>query len=325
MIDALGRRIDYMRLSLTDRCNLRCKYCMPQPVPDIPHPEILRYEEFLRICRCAVELGITKFKLTGGEPLARRGAAEFAARLKGLPGVEQVTITTNGLLLRQALPALVEAGIDGINLSLDTIDPARYAAITGRDQLAEAMAAAEAAAASGVPTKLNAVLLGETAPGLPDLVAWADSLPRPVDVRLIELMPLGCAAGHAGPTQEEALALLRARWPDLRPAPAGERRGNGPASYFLSDTLQGRVGFIAANTHIFCQSCNRVRVTSTGGLKPCLCYARTADLRALLRGGADDRQLTQAIRQAVYQKPAAHCFAQPEGMTEHARMNEIGG
>ena len=325
MVDALGRRIDYMRLSLTDRCNLRCKYCMPQPVADIPHQEILRYEEFLRVCRCAVALGITKFKLTGGEPLARRGAVEFAARLKGLPGVEQVTLTTNGLLLRRALPGLVEAGIDGINLSLDTIDPARYAAVTGSGQLAEAMAAAEAAAASGVPTKLNAVLLGETAPGLPGLVAWANTLPRPVDVRFIELMPLGCAAGHAGPTQEEALALLRAHWPDLRPAPAGERRGNGPASYYQSDAMRGRVGFIAANTHIFCQSCNRVRVTSTGGLKPCLCYAGTVDLRALLRGGADDAQLTQAMRRAILQKPAAHCFSHPEGMTEHARMNEIGG
>ena len=325
MIDSLGRSIDYMRLSITDRCNLRCRYCMPQPVEDVPHPDILRYEEFFRICRCAVQLGIKKFKVTGGEPLVRRGAAAFAAQLKALPGVEAVTITTNGQLLKQALPQLLEAGIDGINVSLDTIDPARYAALTGFPLVGPAMEAVEAAAVSGVPTKLNAVLLQETAPGLPDLVAWADGLPHPVDVRLIELMPLGCAAGHTGPTLEDALDLLRQRWPDLRPAPAGERRGNGPAIYYQSDRLRGRVGFIAANTHTFCQSCNRVRVTSTGGLKPCLCYAETVDLRALLRAGAGDGQLLEAMERAIFQKPAAHCFSQPERMTEHARMNEIGG
>ena len=323
MLDQYGRKIDYLRISVTDRCNLRCRVCMPEPVSAVQHADILRYEEILRICRAAAELGITKFKVTGGEPLVRAGCVDFITALKAQPGTEQVTLTTNGLLLEANLDALTEAGLDGVNISFDSPDNARFRRITGytgdgSDTLLHVLAAC---CAKGLKTKINAVLLEETEADAPALAAIAAKLP--VDVRFIELMPIGFGTTMKRVSPEDILTALQERWPDL--APTDERRGNGPAHYYKSAALLGRIGFIDAVSHKFCAECNRVRLTSTGQLKPCLCYADSADLRALIRGGCTDGELREALRAAVYAKPRAHCFDTNDIITEKHMMSQIGG
>ena len=323
MRDALGREINYMRLSVTDRCNLRCRYCMPaEGVPATAHGDILRYEELLRVAQAAVSLGIDRFKVTGGEPLVRRGITDFIRSLKSLPGVRQVTLTTNGLLLPSLLDGLLDAGLDAVNISLDTRDNAQYQFITRSGHTAGEVLHTIRLCAGRLPTKINAVLLPETAAQLIPLARLAEELP--VDVRFIERMPLGAAdIGAAEPVHREVIDRLRAVWPDL--APVQERRGNGPARYYASSGLRGCIGLIEAVSHAFCASCNRVRLTSTGLLKPCLCYETGSDLKPLLRGGADDVALRDAIEQAVQDKPAAHCFAERQAVTERKSMNQIGG
>ncbi len=323
MRDALGREISYMRLSVTDRCNLRCRYCMPaEGVPATAHTDILRYEELLRVAQAAVSLGIDRFKVTGGEPLVRRGITDFIRTLKSLPGVKQVTLTTNGLLLPSLLDGLLDAGLDAVNISLDTRDNAQYQFITRSSHTADEVLYAARLCARRLPTKINAVLLPEAAAQLIPLARLAEELP--VDVRFIERMPLGAAdIGAAEPVHREVIDRLRAVWPDL--APVQERRGNGPARYYASSGLRGCIGLIEAVSHAFCASCNRVRLTSTGLLKPCLCYETGSDLKPLLRGGADDAALRDAIEQAVQDKPAAHCFAERQAVTERKSMNQIGG
>lgn len=325
MLDQYGRSIDYLRISVTDRCNLRCRYCMPEPVDAVQHADILRYEEILRICRAAIELGITKFKVTGGEPLVRAGCTEFIAELKKQPGTQQVTLTTNGLLLGKNLDALAAAGLDGINISLDSLNAERYTRISGHPEggelLKRIMQAVEDACAMGLRTKLNAVLLEETEEDAPELAAIAEELP--VDVRFIELMPIGFGTAMRRVSPDDILSALRKRWPDL--APTDERRGNGPAHYYKSDLLLGRIGFIDAVSHKFCAECNRVRLTSTGQLKPCLCYADSADLRTLIRGGCTDDELREALKISIYNKPRAHCFDTGAAVTERHAMSQIGG
>ena len=323
MLDQYGRRIDYLRISITDRCNLHCRYCMPSNVDRVHHEDILRYEEILRICRAAARLGITKFKVTGGEPLVRAGCADFISALKAQSGTEQVTLTTNGLLLERNLDALIAAGIDCVNVSLDTLDDARYARLTGctAHGAGDVVRAVEECCRRGVRTKVNAVLLPETRDEAVSLAALAARLP--VDVRFIELMPIGCGAGMERVSPDEVLNRLRRVWTDL--APTDERRGNGPAHYYAGAALLGRIGFIDAVSHKFCAECNRARLTSTGRLKPCLCYADSADLRALLRCGATDEELLYAIERTIYNKPRAHCFDTGAGITERHIMSQIGG
>ena len=318
MVDQFGRTIDYMRLSITDRCNLRCRYCMPSGVVPVAHADVLTYEELLQVAAAGVELGITKFKVTGGEPLARLGCVDFIARLKALPGVEQVTLTTNGVLLAPIVPRLAEIGIDGVNVSLDAPDRETFAAITGFDKRNQVLDSIDGLLAAGIKTKLNCVLL----PGCEGrLVPLARFAQRGLDVRFIEVMPIGAGASDSGPSRDDALGILRREWPDLHEV--DERRGNGPAHYYADAALTGRIGMIDAVSHKFCAGCNRVRLTSTGLLKPCLCYGEGADLRAVLRERPDE--LKAALRAAIYGKPQAHCFDCTEHITEQKAMSQIGG
>lgn len=318
MVDQFGRIVDYMRLSITDRCNLRCRYCMPNGVEPVAHSDVLTYEEFLRVAEAGVELGVTKFKVTGGEPLARLGCVDFIARLKALPGVEQVTLTTNGVLLSPIVPRLAELGIDGVNVSLDAPDRTTFAAITGFDALPQVLDSIDALLGLGIKAKLNCVLLPGCGGRLVPLARFAE---RGLDVRFIEVMPIGAGAADSGPSRDEALAILRREWPDLHGV--DERRGNGPAHYYASAALTGRIGMIDAVSHKFCTGCNRVRLTSTGLLKPCLCYGEGIDLRAVLRERPGE--LKAALRAAIYGKPQAHCFDSAWEITEHLAMGQIGG
>jgi cyclic pyranopterin phosphate synthase len=232
-------------------------------------------------------------------------------------------MTTNGLLLPEYLPALISAGIDGINISLNTLDGALYRDLTG---IADADAntvvqAIRLCAEAGVKTKVNAVLLEECFDGITDIAELAEALP--VDVRFIELMPIGRGALNRGVSAPMALERLRKRWPDLEPS--GETRGSGPASYYTSKKLKGGIGVIDAVSRGFCAECNRVRLTAAGRLKPCLCYEDSLPLRELLRSGASDAELRRRISEAVENKPEAHRFSEPEAVTESGTMNRIGG
>lgn len=323
MIDALGRNIRYLRLSITDRCNLRCAYCMPKGVVPLRHEDILTYEEMLAVCRTAASLGIDAVKVTGGEPLVRKGCVDFIRRLKELKGIRQVTLTTNGTLLRDALEPLHEIGVDGINISIDSLDPDVFAGITGaeRSALPQVLATLERSAALGIPTKVNAVLTQAAMPALPEVLALARRLP--VDVRLIELMPIGEGKRIPPVPMATALNLCLELFPDLHPIAA--RRGNGPARYFDAKGLKGKIGLIDAVSHQFCAGCNRVRLTSAGLLKPCLGSREGTELRPLLRGGATAEELRRAMADCIYRKPAAHSFACPAETAENEPMNRIGG
>lgn len=322
MLDQYGRDIRYMRISITDRCNLRCRYCMPQ---EEQHEEtLLDAEEILRLCACAVSLGITRFKITGGEPLVRADCPELIRRLKEIPGVEQVTLTTNGLCLSQALPSLARAKIDGINVSLDTLRPERFREITGRDGWQRVWDGIQEGVRLGIPMKVNCVLLGGiNEDEILNFVRLARK--EPLDVRFIEMMPIGPGKGWAGVGSERVFETVRREYPDF--APVSETRGNGPAVYGRIPGFLGCIGWIDAVHGKFCQTCNRVRLTGDGFLKPCLYYASGTDLRALLRRGASDEELAGAMEQAVRHKPREHHFGEKsrDGEAEERNMSQIGG
>ncbi len=321
MKDSQGREIDYMRISVTDRCNLRCTYCMPDGIELLPMAEILTFEEILRVCRQAVELGITRFKVTGGEPLVRRGCVGLIDRIRHLPGVEQVTLTTNGVLLREHLDALLDAGLDAVNISLDTLKRDRFVEITGSDHLEEVLAAVNAAVRSGLQVKINTVLEQEKNAG-----EWQDILELAwgwnLDVRFIELMPIGNGAECTGISNETLFEWIQEKYPDIH---RDERvHGNGPAVYYHISGFAGSVGFISPIHCVFCSSCNRIRMTATGELKPCLCYEDTVSVRAAARHG-EDRQIRAKLEEAVLMKPKQHCFDAWQDITEHRKMVQIGG
>jgi cyclic pyranopterin phosphate synthase len=325
--DSQGRRIDYLRLSVTDRCNLRCIYCMPETgVEWKPHGELLTFEELLRCCRVLAELGIRKVKISGGEPLVRRGIASLIASLKKAPGIEQVTMTTNGLLLGEELPRLVEAGLDAVNVSLDTLDGETFRRLSRREGLDKILRAVEGAGAAGLRVKINCVLLR----GINDheaaaLAALAKD--QPLAVRFIELMPLGSAGAFEPLRGEETAALLEKQYGKL--LPLGGKLGNGPAEYFTLAGFAGAVGFIDPLSRGFCGSCNRLRISSLGFLKPCLSSNLALDLKALIRSGAADGELKAAVLDMVLRKPAHHCFSEVYGNRDAAgplqEMFRIGG
>lgn len=324
MLDRFGRQILYLRISVTDRCDLRCVYCMPEHgVEHLPHSALLSYEQIVRLARLFAELGIDQIRLTGGEPLVRRGLPQLVRALKDVEGIRTVSLTTNGVLLAEQLPALLAAGLDGVNLSLDTLDRAQYAALTRRDELPRALAGLEAAlAAPGLTVKLNCVPVGDNDGQLVPLAALARD--RDLAVRFIELMPIGLGATLPRRTQAEVLERLEEAFgPAL---PCAQTGGVGPGHYVTFPGFRGRVGFISAMTHQFCGSCNRVRLTATGFLKTCLQYEDGVDLKALLDAGADDAALRRAIEEAILAKPARHHFAAPRAPGDERRnMNQIGG
>ena len=325
MIDGHGRNIDYLRISVTDRCNLRCRYCMPpEGVEWLEHSEMLTYEEILRLCRLFASLGIRRVRLTGGEPLARRDLDRLVRGIRDIPGIESISLTTNGLLLSQQLPVLLDAGLTAINLSLDTLDRDQYADIVRRDAFDDAIAGLRAAlAVPGLRVKLNCVLLGENDDQLVPLAALARD--RDLAVRFIEMMPIGLGASRPLRSEDQVRAMLEAAFGPLTPCHGVY--GAGPSHYLKPQGFQGHIGFISAMTHQFCDQCNRVRLTATGFLKTCLQYETGADLRCLLRGGADDEAILEAIRLALKHKPARHHFNDMghQGSDETHNMHQIGG
>ena len=279
MKDGFGREIDYMRISITDRCNLRCRYCMPHGVETLPKWNILSLEEIQAIAVCAASLGVRYIKVTGGEPLVRKDCCALVRALKNIPGIEQVTLTTNGVLLGRFLEELKASGIDGINVSLDTLNPALYEQITGADGLETVLNSVKEAAALHIPVKINAVSMDLGEDNWAGLLELGRDLP--VDVRFIELMPIGFGKDFPSIDHRQLLAQVKARYPGLEKDP--RFHGPGPSVYYRIPGFAGSLGLISAIHGKFCSTCNRVRLTSQGYLKTCLCYEDGADLRAALR------------------------------------------
>lgn len=315
MNDMLGRRISYLRLSVTDLCDLRCIYCMPEHgVPKRAHSEICSLEELCDMAAAAVSLGVRKVRITGGEPLVRRGVVSLCRMLRALPGLEELCLTTNGVRLPELAAPLREAGVDRLNISLDTLRPERYRSITRIGELSSVLRGLDAAEAAGFShTKLNCVLMGGVNDDeIEDFVRLTQA--RPLSVRFIELMPMGACAKWEKARFLPAGAVLD-RVPEL--VPAGT---DGVSRLYRIPGAAGTVGLIEPMSHAFCAECSRIRITADGKLKPCL----HADTEIALRG-LHGEALLDAIRQGIARKPERHALTR-DGQSHAGRcMSEIGG
>ena len=333
MKDSFGRDVDYLRLSVTDRCNLRCVYCMTEEGIDWkPHADMLSFEELEYLIGLFAELGIKKIKITGGEPLVKKGIIRFISNIKRMAGIETVTLTTNGVLLGEYLDPLIEAGISSINISLDSLNRPTLEKITGRDVFNEVWNNILLAIEKKAAVKINMVPLFGINDG--EIEAFCELVRDfKITVRFIELMPLGMASRYTTVPNTEALEKARRVFPDIKPDTG--KYGNGPAVYFTAHNMKGKLGFISAISTPFCETCGRLRLDSQGCLKPCLSSGLSADLKTLLRcevggggGGITDRDtiIKNTIRETINKKPKTHIFADTANTALRGQdMFRIGG
>ena len=324
MVDQFGRKIDYLRISVTDRCNLRCVYCMPESgIQSLPHNEIMTFEEIIRVVKVGSAFGISKIKITGGEPLVRKNLIFLIRKIKEVPGIHQVTMTTNGVLFDKYGVQLVEAGLDGVNFSLDCLDASTFLHITRVDAYSEVLDAIKLSCKLGLKTKINCVPIQEiNSAALSELAGLAKYYP--VHVRFIELMPIGLGEKFTFIDNQHVLKVLVQQYGNPQQAVRG--LGNGPARYYNFPGFQGSIGFISAVTEEFCDNCNRIRLTAEGRLKLCLHFNEGIDLKTLLREGISDEQLGETLQSAIFQKPRHHNFhCRTNGVVETRKMVQIGG
>ncbi|MFC1957955.1 GTP 3',8-cyclase MoaA [Chloroflexota bacterium] len=325
LFDSWQRQINYLRISVTDHCNFNCVYCSsgPVPLPRLSRSEVLSYEEIQRIVQVAASMGISKVRLTGGEPLMRPDINKLIMMISRIDGIDDISLTTNGLLLAAQAVEIKEAGLNRVNVSLDTLNEEKFQRITGRDKLAEVLSGIAAARSAGLnPVKINMVVLK----GINDdeVVNFARmTIDREWHVRFIEFMPFGMP--HADAFKTVSTREIRERIQSLgEMEPYTGKSGNGPARYYRLSGARGTIGFISPMTEHFCHSCNRLRLTSDGKLRPCLLDDDEVDLKERLRAGASDDELEQLIRQAVAMKMERHHLS--DGLVPEERpMYQIGG
>lgn len=323
MQDQFLRKIDYLRISVTDRCNLRCKYCMPtQGVQWMPQDFILSYEEILRLMRISTELGFHRFRITGGEPLVRKGIIDFLRECAQLPGVEDFMLTTNGMLLPEMAFDIKAAGVQRVNISLDTMDQNRFFEITRGGDVSRVIQGIFRSLEAGLnPVKVNVVVVrGFNTEELPSFLTLAKEYP--LHVRFIELMPIGVSSENRADfvSIAEMKELLKLE----EDVPTRDIPGGGPAEYFRPNGFKGSIGFISALSRHFCNTCNRVRLTADGKLRPCLHSKHEVDLREVLRSGISDQDILKVFAQAVWHKPAEH-HMNNEAWQDTRVMSQIGG
>jgi cyclic pyranopterin phosphate synthase len=335
LVDSCYRPINYLRISVTDRCNLRCVYCMPsQGVDLMPREELLTYEEIITIVKAAVELGITKIRLTGGEPLVRTGLPEFISRLAKIEEIEDISLTTNGILLKEFAQELKHAGLKRVNISLDTRDPAKFQRITLHDKLKDVLEGIDAANNAGLnPVKINVVAMrGVNDDEILDFARL--TIDSGWHVRFIELMPFTanscsdvCVGEKIDKLQTDFISIseIKERMNTLgKMEPIRSMVGSGPAKYFRFHNASGTIGFISPVSQHFCEDCNRLRLTADGKLRLCLFSDDEIDLRSLLRAGAMQEKVKEIIMEAVKNKPKQHQLAQ--GAVPRKRfMSQVGG
>ena len=322
MKDEFNRNIEYIRLSVTDRCNLRCVYCMPEEgIELLQMSDLLTYEQIIRLCNIFASIGISNIKLTGGEPLVRKGLSFLVRKMKEIPGINEVTMTTNGILLGDCIHDLKDAGLDAVNISLDTLNEETFQKISRRSGVDKVIHGIDAAIKAGIArVKVNCVPLISN--GNDDICAIASlAKDRDISVRFIEMMPIGLGKGFETMKEEDIRDLISRNIGKM--SFYSERLGNGPAKYYSVDGFVDKIGFISAMSHEFCDTCNRIRLTADGYLKTCLFYQKGVDLKSLLESDITDDELTEVIKETIFDKPRGHKFH--EDGPEVRKMSQIGG
>lgn len=324
--DKCCREINYLRVSVTDRCNLRCIYCLPpEGVKLVPHKEVLRSEEIVRLLRAASQAGIKKVRLTGGEPLIRKGFVDLVASIKEIPGIDDLALTTNGILLPLLGGELKKAGLNRVNISLDTLDDGMYRKITRHGELGQAWNGIEKALKLGLdPVKINTVVIkGINDCEVKDIAAL--TLKYPLHIRFIELMPMGACEGWAVNGYMSSAEVRKIIEENLGALEQGHRTyGYGPAKYYKLSGASGTIGFIGAMSEHFCHTCNRIRLTADGMIRPCLHGSQEIDVMTALRRGAGCSELAGYFRQAVSEKPVRY-FTERGWQDKKRVMSQIGG
>lgn len=328
LIDLFDRTISYLRVSLTDQCNLRCVYCSPKEISEkLTCSELLRYEEILRVVEIAVQLGIRKVRLTGGEPLVRKNVVSFIKRLAAIPLLDDIRLTTNGVMLEQLAHELYRGGIRKLNISLDTMHRDRYKKITGVDLFDRVWRGIEKVQEIGFsPIKINVVAVkGVNDDEFVDFARLA--MTTLLKIRFIEFMPIGQETIWGKENYISANDIKEMLRPLGELIPVKEAHMDGPAQIFRlkGETGEGSVGFISAISHKFCDRCNRLRLTSEGKLRSCLLSDKETDLKKLLRAGASDEDIKQALIETILSKPKGHTILEEDGLNCHGQMSRIGG
>lgn len=328
MLDIHKRKIDYIRISVTDRCNLRCVYCMPEEgIQLIEKEKVLSYEEIIRLCKLFAKVGIEKIKITGGEPLVRKDIEQVIKGIKDIEGIKEVTLTTNGILLGEKIEKLVEAGLDSVNISIDTIDKEEFKKLTRLGDVDTVLKAIDKCLSyKNLRVKLNAVpIKGETEEDLINVVNLAKD--KNLSVRFIELMPIGFGKNMKSYSEDEIKEIIERRIGPLEVFKG--KLGNGPSHYYSLEGYKGKIGFISAINHKFCDDCNRVRLTSEGFLKSCLHFNSGVNLKELINNGADDDTILKAIEEGIHNKPKGHNFNKVDihskEKIDKRSMSQIGG
>lgn len=325
MLDSYNRKIDYIRISVTDRCNFRCVYCMPScGVRFMEHEDILSFEEILEVCKSLAKLGISKVKITGGEPFVRKGVINLIKEIKNIEGITAVTVTTNGYYLEDIMDELIEAKVDGINISLDTCDANSFNTITRKNAYEKVLRGIDAAINSPIKSiKINFVPIKElNIDQIVPIVKLAKE--KSIIVRFIELMPIGYGAKYTPVKNNEIRNIIQKSFGEMKPVVT--KLGNGPAEYYGLENYDGAIGFISAVSEKFCSTCNRIRLTSDGFLKTCLHYNKGIDLKKHLRSDISTDDMTTIIANEIGHKPEKHSFNdQTINDVEIKSMYQIGG
>lgn len=323
MIDQYGRNIDYLRISVTDRCNLRCKYCMPNKnVCFMPKEELLTIDEIYRIAKLLSELGIKKVRITGGEPLVRDGVIELIKNIKSLENINEVCMTTNGILLGEYIDDLVKAGLDRVNISLDTLNRDIFSELTGGGNLQKVLHSIDASLEKGLKVKLNTVVIKNYNENeVLDFVNITEE--KPIDIRFIEMMPIGAGKNFKSFTTTQIKDKILEK-KILIPIIMSKQE-DGPAEYYKTENGIGKIGFISPISHSFCGSCNRIRLTAEGFLKQCLHWKKGKNLQTLMRRGISDEELKKVMSECIYLKPHEHGFLENSSSSDNRYMYQIGG
>lgn len=323
MKDKFGREIDYLRVSVTDKCNLRCIYCIDEKDNTfLKNDEKLTDDEIYRIVKESSELGIKKVRITGGEPLVKPNLVNLIGRINSISGIEEIYLTTNGILLADMIDELALNGLKGVNISLDSLNEERFNKLTRLGKLNKVLEAIDKAIDLGIKVKLNTVIVNDI--NKDEIIDFVNlTKEKNIDVRFIELMPIGVAINYKGATNEEVLKIISENYSDYEEV--ARSKSGGPASYIKLKDAKGKIGFISAISNCFCEECNRIRLTPEGFLKQCLHFDYGIDLKNKLRAGISDEELRKLIYDNIYKKPEKHLFLEKSDHKEIKFMNQIGG
>lgn len=322
MIDKFGRKVDYLRISVTENCNLKCIYCIDDNILNTYKNDILSDDEIVKIATECASLGIKKIRITGGEPLVRKNIENLIYRLNNIKEIEEIYITTNGVLLNDKIEILKENGLTGVNISLDSLDKDRFKKLTKFDKLKQVLLSIDKALELGLKVKINTVIVDDI--NKDEIIDFVNlTKDKNIDIRFIELMPIGAAKKYKGISNEEILNIIKNNFKNIQVENKSKR--SGPANYIRVDNYKGKIGFISPISNCFCEDCNRIRLTSTGFLKKCLHYNYGIDLKKHIRSNISNKDLKELIYLNIYDKPQNHLFMKDCDDKENKYMNQIGG